>query len=213
MESIFGGSSKADKQAQADRAAEAARQQRIQQGTQQIDSIFGQFNDPFYQQRQKSYLDYANPQLEDQYAKARKDLTFALARSGQLDSSVRAAKDAELTQKYSLNKQGIADQALTYGNQARGSVEDARSNLIATLNSSGDAQGAANQALARAQALSAAPAYSPLGQLFSDFTSALGTQAAAEKATMQSAMSGGNYQSPYNLGLFRNDGAIQVRGR
>lgn len=207
----FTPSNSANNQATLDRNIEAQRQAAIRSGTTQIDNTFNsQFTDDFYKNRQQSYLDYANPQLEDQYAKARQDLTFSLARSGNLDSSTRSAKDAELTQKYNLNKQGIADQGLAYGNQARGSVEDARASLIASLNASGDASGAASQAIARSQALSAAPAYSPLGQLFSDFTSTLGTQAAQEKAA---AMSGGKYTSPYDTGLFSNAKAIQISGR
>lgn len=168
----------------------------------------GGFNDDFFSGRRQAYIDYASPQLEEQYGDAQKQLTYALTRSGNLDSSMRADKSAELQKMYDLNKQKIADDALSYETQARNAVEDARSNLIATLNATGDAQGAANAALARSQALSQAPAYNPLSQLFTDFTAGLGTQAAMERAE---AASQGGYKSKYNTGLFGNAGRVSVK--
>ncbi|MDK4729336.1 hypothetical protein [Rhizobium phaseoli] len=182
------------------RKDEQERQARIRDGTSKVNSIFdGQFNDNYFNKQRDSYINYANPQLEDQYGNAQKELTFALARAGQLDSSARADKEGELQKLYDLNKQKVADDALAYSTKAKTSVEDARSNLISTLNATGDAEGAANSAIARASALSEPAAYSPLTQLFSDFTSALGTQAALEKANYYS---GGQTGSRYSTGLF-----------
>lgn len=170
--------------------------------------VNGGFNDQFFADRRKAFLDYATPQLEDQYGDAQRQLTFALARNGTLDSSIRADKAAELQKKYDLNKQMIADQAVASETDARNAVEDARANLIATLNASGDAQGAAQSALARAAALSKPAAYSPLTQLFADFTSTLGTQAALERANYYS---GGQTGARYSTGLFApNRGAVKV---
>ncbi len=182
------------------RADEQARQERIRAGTARIDDIFSQnFNDASYGARKQSYLDYATPQLEDQYAKAQKELVYALDRGGNLDSSTRAQKLGELEQLYGTNKQAVADQGLAYETQARTAVEDARADLIRTLNSTGDADGAANSAISRSGALSQPDAYSPLGQLFTDFTAKLGTQAALERA---SALSGGAIQPRFTTGLF-----------
>lgn len=208
MSNVFASDKTAERTAQADRDAEAQRQNTIRFGTQNVDNIFNsQFNDDFYNKQQQGYLNYATPQLDDQLGKAREQLTYALARGGVLNSSVRSAKEAELQQKADLARQQIGDQALSYGTQARNNVENARSNLISTLNATGDAQGAVNSAMSRATALSAPPSYSAVGQLFTDFLSGLGTQAAAEKAT---AMSGGAYKSPYNLGLANALGAVKV---
>lgn len=208
MSKILGGDKTAERQAEADRTQEAQRQAVIRNGTQNIDNIFNsQFNDQFFNKQQQGYLDYATPQLDDQLGKAREQLTFALARGGVMNSSVRSAKEAELQQKAGLARQQMGDQALSYGTQARNNVENARSGLISTLNATGDAQGAVNSAMSRATALSAPPSYSAVGQLFTDFLSGLGTQAAAEKAT---AMSGGAYKSPYNLGLANALGAVKV---
>lgn len=169
----------------------------------------GGFGDDFFANRKQAYLDYATPQLQDQYSDAQKQLTFALARTGNLNSSARSEKSGDLQKLYDLNNQQIADQALSYETQARNSVEDARANLIATLNATGDAEGAANSALARATALSQPAAYSPLSQLFADFTNGLGVQAAQEKTA---AASGGSYAIPVNTGLFSNTGRVKVSG-
>lgn len=182
------------------RADEQARQARIRQGTAQINSTFDtQFNDNFFNNRKQSFLDYATPQVEDQYGGAQRELTFALDRAGLLDSSVRGAKTADLQKKYDLTKQQVGDQALSYENQSKASVEDARSNLIAMLNATGDAQGAANSAITRASALTQPAAFSPLSNLFADFTSTLGTQAALEKANYYS---GGQTGARYSTGMF-----------
>lgn len=167
----------------------------------------GGFNDDFFDSRKQAYIDYATPQLEDQYSDAQKQLTYALARSGNLDSSARGEKVSELQKKYDLNKQKVADDALSYSNQARTSVEDARSNLVATLNATGDAEGAANQAMARAGVLSQPVAFNPLSQLFADFTAGLGTQAAQERAN--AVLGDKLYPVPYKTGLF-TPGRISV---
>lgn len=208
------GGSSSNRQANQARADEAARQGRITAGTQAIDNTFNsQFTDDFYKGQQTAYSNYATPQLEQQHNDAAKQLTFALARTGNLDSSAAGAQGAELQQTYDQGKQQIADQGLAYGNQARNSVEDARANLISALNVSGDNTQAANAATSRATALSAAPAYSPIGQLFSTLTSGAATQAAAERATgLYGGYSAGNttYQSPVNTGLFGTSGAVKV---
>lgn len=192
-----GKSSRASAQARAD---EQARQERIRQGTERVGSIFdSQFNDTFFDNRRKAYVDFATPQLQDQYADTQKELTFALARGGNLNSSVRGEKTADLEKRYNLANQEIQDKALSQANETRSQVEGSRSDLISMLNATGDAEGAANSAVNRATALSQPTAYSPLSQLFSDFTAGLGTQAALERANYYS---GGQVGSRYNTGLF-----------
>lgn len=201
------GKNSAAKQARYAQMEEAARQEKIRAGTQRIDSIFGnQFNDDFFTGRRQSYLDYANPQLQDQYAKAKEELTYALARSGTLDSTIRAQKEAELQKLYDQRAREIGDRALSYESDARNNVETARADLIRMLNATGDAEGAANSALTRAQALTQPDAYSPLEHLFTEFIAGLGTQAAQERAA---ALSGGAYKPPYSTGLFGVKGAVK----
>lgn len=170
-------------EAAAARADELKRQKEIRKGTERVNSIFDrQFNDGYFDNQRDAYVNYATPQLDDQRADANKELIFAMDRGGQLDGSARASLAGELQKKYDLQRQKVQDDALNFRTNAMNSVEDARSGLIATLNATGDAQGAANSALSRAAALSQPAAYSPLTSLFADFTNTLGTQAAAERA-------------------------------
>lgn len=205
----MGGKSSGSSEAKKAREAEEARQAEIRKGTASINNTFdSQFTDDFYNQQKQNYLDYATPQVEDQYNDATKQLTYSLTRSGLLDSSARSEKSADLQKLYDLNTQKVADDALSYSTNAKTSVEDARANLITTLNATGDATGAANSALTRASALSQPASYSALGQLFTDFTNTLNTQAAQERAA---AASNGSYTPSYNTGLFGNAGRVTVK--
>lgn len=189
------------------RQDEQARQQRIREGTKRIGDIFGkQFNDQFFTDTQGKYMAYATPQLAEQHGDAQKELTYALARSGTLESSSRADLASKLQQQYEIQRQKVADEALGYKTKAMTGVEDARSNLIAMLNATGDAQGAANAAMTRAKALSQPPAYSPLANLFADFTGALGARAAAERSYAMAGAAGAPGVRSFSPG-----GSVRVR--
>lgn len=168
--------------------------------------VQGQFNDDHFKRVRDSFTGYAMPQLQEQRGKAEKELTFSLDRSGLLDSSVRGEKASGLQKLYDLNEQQIKDQAVSYENEARNSVEGARSDLVSMLNATGDNVGAANSALTRASLLTQPQAYSPIGQMFSDFTAGLGTQAALERSH-----AAGGPAPRYNTGLFGNTGRVTVR--
>jgi hypothetical protein len=191
------------------RMLEQQRQERIRAGTTGINTTFSNsFGEPFFEGRKQAYINYASPQVDDQHAAAQKELTFALTRAGLLDSSVRAEKLGDLQKRYDLTKQEVADRALEYGTDSRNAVEDARGNLVATLNATSDNQAAAQDAITRANALSKPPAFSPLTNLFADFTAGLGTQAALEKANYYS---GGQTPVRYKTGLFSpKSGAVKV---
>lgn len=170
----------------------------------------GGFDDDFWNQRRQAYEDYALPQITDQRDDATKQLTFALDRAGTLDSSIRSSKTADLQKLYDKNILTMNDQAQDYVNQGKTSVEDARANLIATLNATGDAQGAANSAMARASTLAAAPNYSPLTNLFQDFTSTLGN-ANASNLSFQTAYGGNGGGAQYGpSSLTGNSKSVKV---
>lgn len=193
-------------EAKAARQEEAARQARIRQGTRKINRTFRQFDDDFFGNASKAYVDFATPQLNDQYKDAGEELAYDMARRGLDDSSVNAEKNADLSKLFELNRQDIVDKGREYGTKLKGDVQDAKSDLITTLTATGDKAGAASAALARADALSDPPAYSPLTQLFADFTSTLGTQAGLERAYA----SGSSVKPRYNLGLYGGGSSVKV---
>lgn len=168
-----GGSSSGAPKTEIDRIreAEAKRQAEIRSGTRSINSLFdSQFNNSFFNRMQRDYLDYARPQIQDQYDDAAKQLTFSLARSGVLNSSMRAEQEGDLQKRLDALNREASDTALAQSNQARAAVGDARGNLIGMLNNTGNARAAVDAANARAMALSQPEPYSPLVNLFADFT-------------------------------------------
>jgi len=171
-----------DNSAEIARQQEDERQARITAGTAKVNDAFGGFNDDYYAGIGKSYLDYYNPQLDRQYNRAREALTYQLADSGNLDSSAAARKFGDLTSDYGVQKQTIANQAEGEKQGLRGQVEDNRGDLIRQLETGAGVDTTAASAMARANSLSKPAAYSPLGDLFSQYTGALRTNAAMQGA-------------------------------
>lgn len=204
-------SKEAAREAKRARQEEEARQARVEQGTSNINNVFdGQFNNDYFSGISNSYLGYANPQLAEQHGTANSQLIYDLARGGNLDSSTRATKAAELQQLYDLGQQQIADKALSLQNDARGSVEDARAALIAQVNATGDATGATSAARNRAAALSQpAGSYDTLSNMFADFTGALGQRYAQERAYAASGGQSAGY-TPATYGS--RSGSVRVSG-
>jgi hypothetical protein len=188
---------------------EQARQARIRQGTARINSTFdGQFTPEYFNRLRQNFLDYALPQVQKQYGDASDQLKFAMSRGGLTDSSVNAQKRGKLDELNALRAREVADQAQGYSTNARNSVEDARSGLISVLSATGDADQAARSAINRASALSQPPAYSPVSQLFGDFTAGLGQQMALERA--QAFAGPGTKIARYNTGLFGGGNSVVV---
>lgn len=170
---MCGGGSKSDGGAAQARAEEEARQARIKQGMEGIDTTFSRFDDPYYSSINRSYLDYASPQLEEQYRKAQEELAYALARGGVTDSTIAGKKQADLQRQYDLNRAAIVDEAANQEKTARSAVSGERSNLVSQLQSTADPTAAANAAATAAQTLSMRPSFSPLTQLFTNVTAGL----------------------------------------
>lgn len=159
------------------RAAEEARQRRIAQGKQQLNQIFGgltQGANPLWEQHEQAYLDYANPQLQDQYGDAREGLGYTLARQGQLSSSLAGERFADLSRDNQIQQGEIADRARGYGNRARQNISDQRQSLMALLQSSADPSATSSQARSAVSSLQERPSFTALGPLFQNVTAGLG---------------------------------------
>jgi len=157
------------------RREEEARQGRIREGTERIDSNFSQFDNGFYDGFKGSYMDYYQPQLDDQFGKANDQLTYALARAGTLNSSMAADGRGDLGGQYDDARAGVVSEATAATNNLRGRVQGERSTLVSQLNATGDSARAANEANAASQRLfQEQPRYNPLGDIFSGVGQGIG---------------------------------------
>lgn len=150
------------------------------------------FDDNFYNQRAQNYMQFAMPQLEDQYSKAQEQLMYALARTGRLQSTTRGNRFADLQQDYDIQKTNVADKAQGYAADARSNVERARADLVALNNSVADPTAIAQQAQLSSNVMRSAPAFDPLAPLFQNVTEGIATQAELERRNA----------SRYNTGFF-----------
>lgn len=152
---------------------EKQRQTRIREGVANINSTFMPFNDDFYAGRSKAYVDYATPQLKDQYQNAYRNLITALHRSGLLQSSEGARRMGDLQKRYDTGKQGVIDTSYAVANSARRDIENSRSALVSDLQVTADPSSALQAAQARQSIYSQAPQFQPLADLFTNVTGGL----------------------------------------
>ncbi len=166
-------------------AAEAAKQKRLSEGTAAINSAFSQFGDSFYDKLTKAYIDLYYPDITKQYSDAANQTNAWAADRGLLNSSALSKVFGNLTDQQAKARQAVSSKAVDYANTVRGNVSDAQSELTSLLQGGADANTVARMAAARAGNIaSSAPSYSPIGNIFSDILSTLGTGVAAgQKAT------------------------------
>lgn len=161
------------------RAEEEARRARITQGQGMIDSAFSRYNDEYYGGFKDAYVNNYLPDIADQETKARDALTARLAGQGVLESTVGAAKLAELAKKANDARTRVGNEATDQSNALRGRVEQAKTNLYSVNNSSADPNAINARATGEATSLAAPTSYTPLGNLFSDLLGSVATAASA----------------------------------
>jgi hypothetical protein len=175
---------------------EAQRQRDIEIGTQRVRNTFAnQFTPEYYNKIRQNFDDFYLPQMDRQYQDARQSLVYQLARSGLGDSSVRSNKYGELNEQMALAKQQMQVKGEDYIQQRKTDVQRAQANVLGQLQQSADAEGAARDAADAALTTSQVQGYDPLGQLFTDSTWGLATQAELERSN----------NARFNTGLFSNN--------
>ena len=178
---LGGGSNRAmEEEYQRQLAEEEARQGRITQGKENIDAAFAGYGDVFFTGVASDYMNYATPQIEDQYTDAMKALRIALDRSGLMQSSERIDRENELKKKLAAQELAAARKGESIANAMRTNLANVKSNLLTQNASLADptliASTAANQIMANTQV----PEYNPLTNLFANATEGLATQAQLE---------------------------------
>ena len=162
----LGGGGASERYANEQRAAEDQRQTRIRQGMGAIDKQFAGFDNNFFNNRSQAYLDFAAPQIDQQYRDTNRGLVYALARQGIGQSSEGSRRFGNLLEDQQLAQQGMVDKSLQVASDARKSIEDTRSGLVSDLYATADPAAAAKNASARASYLATPQGFSPIGQLF-----------------------------------------------
>lgn len=137
---------------------EAERQQRIAQGTEAVNRIFGIGNDEAKAARDQIYSttgndtrSYFSQQLEEDRAAARRALDFQKARQGTAGSSQGIDIDTEFQKRYDRGLLDVANRADTAASGMRTSDEQARLGLISKVASGIDQGSAASSAMSQLQ--------------------------------------------------------------
>lgn len=179
---FFSGGSFQDQAAADAQRAELERQQRIAQGTIQIRQQFDNaFDTPYYQRLEKNARAVYEPQIDNQYQQALKDMQFALSRSGLTSSSAASDLGSKLEYQKGLATQDKRSKIMSLINQRKGDVANAENVTLSQLANTADPYAAQAQASNLIKANTAEPGYSPLGQVFTDLTAGLATQADLER--------------------------------
>ena len=202
---LGGGSNKADKAAKKASkqaaAEEAARKAAIERGRLKIDETFNQFDEPYFQDVGKSVTDYYNPQLDDQYENARKQLIYNFARKGTLDSSAAGETNADARKEYDRQRVRICSQAQDRVSQSKSDVERNRSDLYALNLAAADPNAISSASASRAASIQPAQNLSPLENVFASFLNSPATSMAAY-----------NYAAnrPLPANIFNPTGSVKV---
>jgi len=121
----------------------------------------------FYQNYADAYHAYYDPQVAQQYKDARDELTYRLARAGDLTSSAADTETANLAQQNAQNTAMITNQADQAVANLKSNIASEKQKAISQLYATNDPTIAANQATAAVRDISPAPTdLSPLTQLF-----------------------------------------------
>ncbi len=163
-DAAFGKSTDYAKEAQ---KAEDKRQAAILKGTGQVDQAFAGFNQPFYDARRQAYIDYALPQLSDQYQTTRNQVGFGLANRGQTNSSTANKQWSDLFRTTEASKRGIADAATAQSQDLQKQIAGSRQNLINQLYTTADPANASQSAISTAAGFQTPSTFAPLVNQFS----------------------------------------------
>lgn len=174
-------SAKKDNSAKKAKRAEEARQARIEQGQNNIDLAFEGFDNDYFRNYRGDFEGYYLPQLDKQYGNAKKQLTFNLARNGNLEASAGADAYGDAEERYLDARTDVANKALDSVNAFRGRLEDQKSNLYALNASSADPAMAVARSASAASLLSQPPGYGPLSDVFASLLNSGAQTVAAER--------------------------------
>lgn len=176
-----GGRAAQQLEAEKQRADEEARQGRVREGADKINETFAGYDDDFYKGITQNYLDYATPQVEDQFQDAARQLRINLARNSMLNSSVNVDRKAKLQEDFDKAMRDQSMKGKQFANSTQQNLEAAKTDLLSQNQNIADPVLIAQSAANRASAAAELPPYSPLGDLFAGAAEGFATQLELEQ--------------------------------
>jgi len=173
MDAMFGKVDYEDDSYERAKADEAERQAKVDAGLANIEDVFSQYDQDFYDQTSDAYMDYAQPQLEDQYAEGLKQLQYALARGGRFNSSTEVNRKAGAAEDLAFQQQELASKALQAAKGQQQAVADAKEKMIRLNEVNANPDLAASLSNSQAGLLNQPPKFDPLINVFGKITEGL----------------------------------------
>ena len=150
---------------------EKARQASVTQGQQEIDQQFSGFDPAFYDQAATDYQAAATPGMLADFQQTRNNLTYALSRGANQNSSVAIQRNNSLGRQLADNESQITNNAQGYANDLRGRVSTQKGQLTNQLLAGANPEQIQSQATAATSQIRAPSPIQPLGNLFADWSS------------------------------------------
>lgn len=158
---IFGG----DKKSPEDVARKALERKQLYTGG--VTENFEGFQPTFFQKRAQDYINFANPQLAEQYRLNRDAINYGLINRGLNTSSVADQARSRVERTADQGRQQIVDSGLEQSNNLYRDIEAARQENIRQLYQSASPAQGLQSAIASASSFRKPSVFAPLGDLFS----------------------------------------------
>ncbi|HZO54886.1 MAG TPA: hypothetical protein VFB63_19420 [Bryobacteraceae bacterium] len=179
---MFGGDGGAGKEARRARQEEQQRQLNISTGTADTRNKFAHtFDKKYYDDLVQNVKNYYQPDVDKQFADAAKAMEAGLMRAGLFNSYVASKKEKEKETARLRGNTAVNQMALGAKNQRVSDVEFAQNQVLNQLNATGDSSAAFANAASAIKANYDAPAMPMLGQVITDLSAGLATQADLER--------------------------------
>lgn len=132
------------------------------------EQTFEGFQPEFFDKRAKAYVDYALPQLGDQYRDARDATIYGLSNRGLSNSTIASRANRRLEDTVGEGKQSIAESGINQANQLKKEIEDRRQQTIQQLYQTADPSQAFQSAISSASQFRQPSVFAPLTNMFSN---------------------------------------------
>jgi hypothetical protein len=149
---------------------------RLVAGRNRIDDSFSGYTDDFYNQRAKSYIDFAMPRLSEQYRTKANQMGFGFADRGTLGGSGHGKMASSLGRANAENRMGVVDSGVQQAQDLRGQIEQYKAQLLNQLYQGARPGQIDQQAMNIASMYKAPNMFSPVGNMFETWAGVAGKQ-------------------------------------